>query len=166
MNNISKNKLFIILSITSIFIIVPIICTIENQINIVFGGSEKYNIENIFDILIIFFTDIKVVFIWSVIQIILFLLIYTIRFTIKNYKIENKGINFKSDDGTFGTANWMNEKELLNSFELETGDGLIVGKLNNKIVTLPNDTLHNKNVAIFGASGSKKSRRICYTKYS
>ena len=158
MNKINKNRLFIVLSIISIFIIVPIICTVENQINIVFGGSEKYIIENIFDILIIFFTNIKVMVIWLVIQFIFVLISYTTYFTLKNYKIENSGIKFKSEDGTYGTANWMNEKELTDSFELGTGNGLIVGKFDNKIVTLPNYTLHNKNVAIFGASGSKKSR--------
>jgi len=67
-------------------------------------------------------------------------------------------LKFKTEDGTFGTANWMNKVELTDSFEVGTEDGLIVGKIDGKIVTLPNNTMQNKNVAIFGASGSKKSR--------
>lgn len=45
------------------------------------------------------------------------------------------------EDGIFGTANWMNNEDIEDSFEVGTEDGIIVGKLNDKIVTLPNNTL-------------------------
>ena len=62
--------------------------------------------------------------------------------------------------------NKATKEELEESFELGTENGLIVGKTDNQIITLPNETRHNKNVAVFGASGSRKSRRICNTQYN
>ena len=142
----------IIYLLLSIFIFIPIICKVQNSISLVFYNEELYEINNIIDIFIVFITNIKIVIIWILIQLILSLIIYCIYFTIYKSKIENKGIKFKAEDGTFGTANWMNREELTDSFEVGTENGIIVGKIDNKIVTLPNNTLQNKNVAIFGAS--------------
>ena len=142
----------IIYLLLSIFIFIPIICKVQNSISLVFYNEELYEINNIIDIFIVFITNIKIVIIWILIQLILSLIIYCIYFTIYKSKIENKGIKFKAEDGTFGTANWMNGEELTDSFEVGTENGIIVGKIDNKIVTLPNNTLQNKNVAIFGAS--------------
>jgi len=161
----SKIICFIILFLVSIALIVPVICFAKNSMSIIFGKEELYTINNIIDIYRIFVTDFRIAIIWLVIMLILVLIVYCIYFTIQKSKIENRGIKFKDEDGTFGTANWMNGEELRESFEVGTEDGIIVGKLNNEIITLPNNTLQNKNVAIFGASGSKKSRRICNTKY-
>ena len=36
--------------------------------------------------------------------------------------------------------------------------GTILGKLNGKAVCLPKDTRMNRNIAVYGASGSMKSR--------
>ena len=136
----------------SILVFIPLICKVENSVSKVFDRDIYYEIENIIDIFTILITNIKIAFIWLIIQFILALIVYCIYFTIHKSKIENKGIKFKTEDGTFGTANWMNGEELTDSFEIGTENGIIVGKIDNQIVTLPNNTLQNKNVAIFGAS--------------
>lgn len=125
---------------------------IIKRIDICFDLSSKYNVfkNTLYSLVLLLIVN---------------LYIKNLKLTRDKTKFDNKGIGFKEEDGTFGTANWMNEKEILESFELETKQGIIIGKYNDKIVTLPPNTNRNKNVAIFGASGSRKSRRICYTKY-
>lgn len=160
-----KKKIIVfVLYIIIIIATVPPAIWCKNQIAICFDDELiKYEIINLFDVLKILFSDIKILLISNITALIFALFIINIYFTIKYAKIENKGIKFKSEDGTFGTANWMNNEELKESFEVGTEDGLIVGKTNNEIITLPNNTKQNKNVAVFGASGSRKSRRICNT---
>ena len=166
MNKYKKILYLLLLVILSITIFVPVICKVQNSISKIFNKNNYYIIDNIFDIYIIFITNIKIIINWFLIQTILGLFGYCIYSTIFKSKIKSKGIQFKSEDGTFGTANWMSHEDLEDSFEVGTEDGIIVGKLNDKIVTLPNNTFKNKNVAVFGASGSKKSRRICYSQYT
>ncbi len=67
-----------------------------------------------------------------------------------------------SDKGTYGTSGFMTYEEMHKVLEL-VGDisknkGVILGKLNGKAVCLPENTRMNRNVAVFGASGSMKSR--------
>lgn len=67
-----------------------------------------------------------------------------------------------SDKGTYGTSGFMTDEEMHKVLEL-VGDifknkGVILGKLNGKAVCLPENTRMNRNVAVFGASGSMKSR--------
>lgn len=69
---------------------------------------------------------------------------------------ENKGINFKPEDGTFGTSNWMNEKEMLQVLSFDK-PGIILGKYKGKFVKLPFESYFNKNICIFGSSGSMKT---------
>lgn len=61
---------------------------------------------------------------------------------------ENKGINFKTDDGTYGTANWMSEDEMTSVLSFDK-PGIILGKYNNKIVRLPFESYFNKNICVF-----------------
>ena len=66
-----------------------------------------------------------------------------------------------SDSGNYGTAGFMSEEEMLNVLEIDNPkntSGIILGKLNNKAVCLPKDTRMNKNIAVYGASGTMKSR--------
>ena len=66
-----------------------------------------------------------------------------------------------SKEGTYGTASWMGEKELKEVLELQPldkADGILLGKRNGKAVCLPADTRLNRHVAVFGASGTGKSR--------
>ena len=66
-----------------------------------------------------------------------------------------------SDKGTYGTAGFMTENELRKVFEtdsLKNNDGILLGLYNDKPLFLPRDTYMNRNIAVFGASGSMKSR--------
>lgn len=65
---------------------------------------------------------------------------------------ENKGINFKTDDGTFGTSNWMAEDEMKDILGFNDTPGVILGKYNGNIVKLPFDSYFNKNICVFGSS--------------
>ena len=64
----------------------------------------------------------------------------------------NKGINLKSEDGTYGTANWMSENEIPQVLGLNSIPGIILGKYNKKIVKLPFESYFNKNICVFGSS--------------
>ena len=70
--------------------------------------------------------------------------------------------NFEySSKGTYGTSGFMTEKEMYSIFEVDTvknNTGILLGLYKNKPIFLPQDTFMNKNVAVFGASGSMKSR--------
>ena len=61
---------------------------------------------------------------------------------------ENKGVNFKTEDGTYGTANWMSEDEMTSVLSFDK-PGIILGKYNNKIVRLPFESYFNKNICVF-----------------
>ena len=66
-----------------------------------------------------------------------------------------------SKEGTYGTASWMGEKELQEVLEMQPlakADGILLGKRNGKAVCLPADTRLNRHIAVFGASGTGKSR--------
>lgn len=69
----------------------------------------------------------------------------------------------KSKTGIYGTANWMNEKEMRQVLEVspvDKAEGTILGEYKGKAVCMPKDTRLNRHIAIFGASGSMKSRAI------
>ena len=67
-----------------------------------------------------------------------------------------------SSKGTYGTAGWMTDSELHKELEvtkdLKHCRGTILGELNGKVVCVPEDTMMNRNVAVYGAAGSMKSR--------
>lgn len=68
-----------------------------------------------------------------------------------------------SKTGTYGTAGWMTAKEMRAVFELTTptkAEGNILGEHKGTLVCLPKDTRLNKHTAIFGASGTMKSRAM------
>ena len=69
----------------------------------------------------------------------------------------------KIKTGTYGTASMMTEMELKENLEISTpakAEGVILGELNGKTICMPKDTRLNRHVAIFGASGTMKSRAI------
>ena len=70
---------------------------------------------------------------------------------------ENKGINFKTEDGTYGTSNWMSENEMKEILGFNDVPGIILGKYNGNIVKLPFESYFNKNICVFGSSGSMKT---------
>ena len=69
----------------------------------------------------------------------------------------------KSKSGAYGTASWMTEKEMKDVLEvvpISKADGVILGEYKGNAVCLPKDTMLNRHIAIFGASGTMKSRAI------
>ena len=82
------------------------------------------------------------------------------KFTGTNY--DERGF-VVSKTGTYGTASWMKEKELKEVLELSTADkatGMILGERKGQLVCLPENTRLNRHCAIFGASGTMKSRAV------
>ena len=69
----------------------------------------------------------------------------------------------KNKHGTYGTADWMSEKEMKSVLEVGTPEkatGMILGERKGQLICLPEDTRLNRHTAIFGASGTMKSRAI------
>ncbi|MBV6370846.1 type IV secretory system conjugative DNA transfer family protein [Enterococcus faecium] len=69
----------------------------------------------------------------------------------------------KSKTGIYGTASWMEEKEMHEVLEVSSVDkaeGTILGEYKGKVVCMPKDTRLNRHIAIFGASGTMKSRAV------
>lgn len=70
--------------------------------------------------------------------------------------------NFEySSKGTYGTSGFMSEKEMHEIFDIDSvknNTGILLGEYKNKQIFLPQKTFMNKNIAVFGASGSMKSR--------
>ena len=70
-----------------------------------------------------------------------------------------------SAKGTYGTSGWMSRKEMAGVLEL-VGDlrryqGIVLGMLERKAVCVPEKTRLNSNLAVYGASGSMKTRSFC-----
>lgn len=66
-----------------------------------------------------------------------------------------------SDKGTYGTAGYLERKEiqkLLCLADIQHTEGTILGLVDRTVVSIPLDTGMNRNIAVFGASGSMKSR--------
>ena len=69
----------------------------------------------------------------------------------------------KSKTGAYGTASWMTEKEMKDVLEIASpskAEGIILGEYKGNVICLPKDTKLNRYIAIFGASGTMKSRAI------
>ena len=101
-----------------------------------------------------------------IIALISILIILDILLVLFKKQNENKGINFKSDDGTYGTANWMTENEISKILGINNVPGIILGKYNNNLVKLPFDSYFNKNICVFGSSGSMKTIRLFINKFT
>lgn len=123
---------------------------IQNYINILNECFNKNIIINQF----------YYAFICSIIAFISLLIAIVIKLVIYYKTDEIKGINLKTEDGTFGTANWLNDNDIDNILGRNNVPGLILGKKNNDIIKLPFDSYFNKNIAVFGSSGSMKTIRI------
>jgi type IV secretion system protein VirD4 len=74
---------------------------------------------------------------------------------------KERNLNY-STKGTYGTSGFMTPDEMHKVLELtdhvKKNKGTILGKLNGKAVCLPYESRMNRNVAVYGASGSMKSR--------
>ena len=68
-----------------------------------------------------------------------------------------------SGTGEYGTAGWMTEGEVRAMLEVTTpgeAEGVILGTYRGRTVCMPRDTRLNRHIAIFGASGTMKSRAV------
>lgn len=66
-----------------------------------------------------------------------------------------------ADSGSYGTAGFMTDRELRETLwvtDVKSTDAIILGRKGKKAVCLPTDSRLNRNFAIYGASGSGKSR--------
>lgn len=70
-----------------------------------------------------------------------------------------------SDKGTYGTSGWMDRREMREVLELVPDlrgyRGILLGHLDGKAVCLPESSRLNSNIAVYGASGSMKTRSFC-----
>ena len=70
-----------------------------------------------------------------------------------------------SAKGTYGTSGWMSRKEMADVLELVADlhgyQGIVLGMLERKAVCVPEKTRLNSNLAVYGASGSMKTRSFC-----
>lgn len=167
-NELIKNKVIIkstFMGIYIIFIIIMIIIyfkILEKSFDIKMF-QEAENTLNIFKIIL---NNPKIIVIFLVISLIVFLSYINIKYFFYGKKEENEGISFKRKDGTHGTASFVEPKELDRILKIgneENINGIILGKTldTNEIIIMP-DSLKtlNRNIIIFGASGSGKSRKF------
>ncbi len=70
-----------------------------------------------------------------------------------------------SAKGTYGTSGWMSRKEMSGVLEqvtdLRRHKGIVLGMLEGKALCVPEKSMLNRNLAVYGASGSKKTRAFC-----
>ena len=70
-----------------------------------------------------------------------------------------------SNKGTYGTAGFMTKKELKGVLDLVPNirkhHGIILGEIDGEVICVPEKTRFNGNLAVYGASGSKKTRAFC-----
>lgn len=70
-----------------------------------------------------------------------------------------------SNKGTYGTAGFMSKKELKSVLDLVPNirkhHGIILGEIDGEVICVPDKTRFNGNLAVYGASGSKKTRAFC-----
>ena len=70
-----------------------------------------------------------------------------------------------SSKGTYGTSGWMSRKEMAGVLDLvpdlRKHKGVVLGMLNNKAVCIPENPHINGNLAVYGSSGSMKTRSFC-----
>ena len=114
---------------------------------------------NLLNLFTVIFRNKTIAIIWVMLNFIAILVAKNIVTTKQNSKIEVEGVNLKKKDGTFGTADWGNKEEIQEYLSIGKRDGIILGETEEQeIITLPMNTYLNKNIAVFGSSGSKKSR--------
>ncbi len=80
--------------------------------------------------------------------------------------VPDKERNFVySNKGTYGTSGFMSEKEMKTVFnlthDLKNCSGTVLGLYDGKYICVPQNSRLNKNIAVYGASGSMKTRAFC-----
>lgn len=145
--------------LTSYIVFVPIINWFMKLLEKSFQTDLNTIDINLLNLFTVIFRNETICVTWIIVNLIIILVIRNIKTTRKNAKIEVEGINLKKKDGTFGTADWGSKEEIEEYLSIGKRDGIILGETEEQeIITLPMDTYLNKNIAVFGSSGSKKSR--------
>lgn len=143
----------------SYIIFVPLINGFMKLLEKAFNTDLNTIDINVLNLFTVIFRNGLIFIIWLTINFIIILVIKNVVTTKQNAKIEVEGINLKKKDGTFGTADWGNREEIQEYLSIGKRDGIILGETEeHELITLPMDTYLNKNIAVFGSSGSKKSR--------
>lgn len=126
-------------------------------------------IHNLFDCISAVCTNKIICLIYIIIALIFVFLIFNVLFTRKQIKTEKEGVNFKQKNGTHGTANFTTAEEIkiLKIGDEEKTPGILLGKTleSDEIIILPDECKSlNRNVMIWGASGSRKIYELYYSK--
>lgn len=82
----------------------------------------------------------------------------------KNKEAQN-GIKLKSKEGTYGTAEWLTDNEAEDILGLNNEPGVLLGKKNNRNVTLPFDSYFNKNILVIGSSRKYEINKFYTSQY-
>ena len=74
-----------------------------------------------------------------------------------------------SAKGTYGTSGWMSRKEMAGVLDLvpdlRKHKGVVLGMLDGKAVCIPEEPRINGNLAVYGSSGSMKTRSFCMNRF-
>lgn len=156
-----KIMLFILWICVNILFITLYLKKIEKIFNIVLVK----NVNNVFNIPKIIVYNPMIFSIAIFIIVIISLIYMNIRQLLEG-KEEQKGVNYKQTDGTHGTANFIDVREIEDVIEIgneENTEGMILGKTldTDEYIILPDNYKElNRNVIVIGASGSGKSRKF------
>ncbi len=167
-DKLKKFKLakFIIIGSFLLELLVPLIYLYIRQIEKCFNSSYLVSVSNLMNSPKILVNNPIIFIILISILFIIFMAKYNLKISLKNSTIETKGILFKEKDGTHGTAGFANIKDLKHILTVgneEKTNGIILGKTidTDEIIILPDSYKKlNRNIMVFGASGSGKSRKF------
>lgn len=167
-DKLKKFKLakFIIIGTFLLELVVPLIYLYIRQIEKCFNSSYLVSVSNLMNSPKILVNNPIIFIILISILFIIFMAKYNLKISLKNSTIETKGIIFKEKDGTHGTAGFANIKDLKHILTVgneEKTNGIILGKTidTDEIIILPDSYKKlNRNIMVFGASGSGKSRKF------
>ena len=167
-HKLKKFKLvkFIIIGIFFVEIIVPLIYLYIKQIEKCFNTNYLINVTNLLNSPKILANNPIIFVILIGILVIFFMAYYNLKTSLKNANIETEGIIFKKKDGTHGTAGFENINDLKHILQVgneKNTNGIILGKTidTDEIIILPDSYKKlNRNIMVFGASGSGKSRKF------
>lgn len=158
-----KYWIFAVTLIISIQLLVPIIAGYTKLLEKCFEKNySMMEVKNILNVFQVIYSNKIIGVIYSIIVIIFAFTIFNIYFTKEQLKKERNGVRFKKKDGTHGTANFTVPRkiDILKIGNEEETNGMLLGRTldTNEIIILPDEyNAINRNVMIWGASGSGKS---------
>lgn len=155
----SKKHKVALFFFVSYIILIPIINGFMKLLEKCFQADLHTIDINLLNLFTVIFRNGTILIAWIILNLIIILVAKSINTTRKNSKIEIEGINLKNKDGTYGTADWASKEQIQKVLSMGKRDGIIIGETDEgEIITLPMNTTLNKNIAVFGSSGSRKSR--------